>query len=349
MSVYRQHNGVWRAEVWHRSKKVRTKSGFKRKADALRWEQCLKLELGYMDPTVLQNITLSEFIDRFRDLHLINVRSTTRTRYEVDIQQRILPLLGSKFLVEISRYDITLLRDSCRKSGLSDKSINNCTDLLSLILNKAVEWGFLSVACKVSRLKIPQKHEMWWDKKEYIKKFLSHIQGHQYELICRLALDLGLRSGEILGLSKQDVNFQQGIIEVHRQWVSKEKRYGATKGGRKRFIHFNLNSRVKVLLEEAVFSSSHREAIFVDSNNNLLDGRNISKSFQRMVKACGIPMIRFHDLRHTFASWYMLTGGEIWKLKAILGHQSVKTTERYAHLSNSQYVEGFDNFGAIAS
>jgi len=52
-----------------------------------------------------------------------------------------------------------------------------------------------------------------------------------------------------------------------------------------------------------------------------------------VVKRAGVPIIRFHDLRHTFASWYMIEVGDIWSLKGILGHVDVQTTQRYAHLS----------------
>ena len=55
----------------------------------------------------------------------------------------------------------------------------------------------------------------------------------------------------------------------------------------------------------------------------------------KVIKAAGVPEIRFHDLRHTFASWYMIEVGDIWSLKGILGHVDIQTTQRYAHLSQS--------------
>lgn len=56
--------------------------------------------------------------------------------------------------------------------------------------------------------------------------------------------------------------------------------------------------------------------------------------FSKLVAGAQVPKIRFHDLRHTFASWYMIEVGDIWSLKGILGHVDVQTTQRYAHLSD---------------
>lgn len=56
--------------------------------------------------------------------------------------------------------------------------------------------------------------------------------------------------------------------------------------------------------------------------------------FPQAVVRAGVPRIRFHDLRHTFASWYMIRQDDIWSLKGILGHVDVQTTQKYAHLSS---------------
>ena len=61
----------------------------------------------------------------------------------------------------------------------------------------------------------------------------------------------------------------------------------------------------------------------------------MDKSFETILKLAGIEDFRFHDLRHTFASWYMMNGGDLYELAKILGHSNIKMTERYAKLAKS--------------
>jgi site-specific recombinase XerC len=84
------------------------------------------------------------------------------------------------------------------------------------------------------------------------------------------------------------------------------------------------------------------ELVFM-SNGSSLDPDNFYKrNFQKDIEASGVERIRFHDLRHTFASHYMMSGGNLYDLQKILGHADIKTTERYAHLS-LDYLAGRKN------
>lgn len=150
---------------------------------------------------------------------------------------------------------------------------------------------------------------------------MSQARHDRYYAAYLLALEWGLRLGEVVGLSKQDVDFRSHQIHVHRQWLDKERRYGPTKHGRTRHVSFHPDSELAVVLKEAINSSPHIEAIFVTGTGNRIGNRKLSGYyFQRMILAAQVKRIRFHDLRHTFASWYMINSGEIWDLKQILGH-----------------------------
>ena len=65
------------------------------------------------------------------------------------------------------------------------------------------------------------------------------------------------------------------------------------------------------------------------------DRQRVDKSFETILDLAGIEGFRFHDLRHTFASWYMMNGGDLYELAKILGHSNIKMTERYAKLAKS--------------
>ena len=67
--------------------------------------------------------------------------------------------------------------------------------------------------------------------------------------------------------------------------------------------------------------------------------QRVDKSFGTILELAGIEDFRFHDLRHTFASWYMMNGGDLYELAKILGHANIKMTERYAKLAKSHIAK----------
>ena len=119
------------------------------------------------------------------------------------------------------------------------------------------------------------------------------------------------------------------------QWLEKEKCYGPPKHNRERYISYSEESDLGFLLQQGIELSPHKEALTVARTGNRLSCRKLSGyHFKKVVKKSAVPMIRFHDLRHTFASWFMIRNDDIWALKGILGHKDVQTTQRYAHLSS---------------
>jgi site-specific recombinase XerC len=69
------------------------------------------------------------------------------------------------------------------------------------------------------------------------------------------------------------------------------------------------------------------------------DRQRVDKSFETILESAGIEDFRFHDLRHTFASWYLMNGGDLYELAKILGHSNIKMTERYAKLGKSHIAK----------
>ena len=67
--------------------------------------------------------------------------------------------------------------------------------------------------------------------------------------------------------------------------------------------------------------------------------QRVDKSFETILELASIEGFRFHDLRHTFASWYMMNGGDLYELAKILGHANIKMTERYAKLARSHIAK----------
>jgi len=137
-----------------------------------------------------------------------------------------------------------------------------------------------------------------------------------------------MRKGEILGLRWD-----------HVSWERKTLLLSDTKNGESRCLPID-----SILLREL---SEHRsrvkndELVFpsYDRSGNVVPLNDVNGSFEKVLEDAGIKDFRFHDLRHTFASHYMMSGGQLYTLSKILGHKDLKMTQRYAKLS-SQFIEG---------
>jgi integrase len=341
MSLYRYKN-KWKAEVWVDRKRVASKSGFESRGEAKKWYDTT-IASYYEDPAQItrtqQQIAFDDLLLRFTQMHLPTISENTRNRYLIDIDKRIRPHFRYMPLEKVRRLEIELFRGEIMKD-LSTRSVNMCMDLLRNILLKGVDWEMVAkTPVRLKPLKEPEVKYTWWDKKEHIVRFLEEAKRHRFYAAFKLALETGMRVGEIVGLSKQDVDLKRCQIHVHRQWIDHLHCYGPTKGRRERFINFDPHSGLKEVLAQAVLMSPDPEVIFVTNEGNRLGSRKLAgRHFGIILRRSGLPKIRFHDLRHTFASWYMIENDDIWSLKGILGHADVQTTQRYAHLSGRHQV-----------
>ena len=135
-------------------------------------------------------------------------------------------------------------------------------------------------------------------------------------LVALTILDCGLRASEVLGLSKEDCDFDNLIFRV------------VGKGGKHRLVPFSCELR-KALWRYAQKSAGR--ILFGTKNDTKVSVRNLERDFHQLGQKLGITGVRFspHTLRHSFAVGYLRKGGNLFYLSKILGHTSVKTTERY--------------------
>jgi integrase len=139
-------------------------------------------------------------------------------------------------------------------------------------------------------------------------------------MVVLIALTTGMRIAEIFGLKWNDVQGREGLIAVRAK----------LKGGKMRYVPM-----VSELADELKRFSAQlgQDRIFPPEPGAKRERQRVDRSFQTVLKLATIENFRFHDLRHTFASWYMMNGGDLYELAKILGHSNIKMTERYAKLA----------------
>lgn len=138
-------------------------------------------------------------------------------------------------------------------------------------------------------------------------------------MIVLTALTTGMRASEVFGLRWPDVMYGEGLLAVRAK----------LKGGKMRYVPL-LPEVAGELKRYPVVISDDR--VFPPRKGAYGNRRRLEGSFEDLLRRAKISNFRFHDLRHTFASWYMMNGGDLYELAKILGHSNIKMTERYAKL-----------------
>lgn len=238
-----------------------------------------------------------------------------------------------------------------RDAGLSAKSVKHLRDDLRAALNIAVdEWDLLqkNPAKKASPGRI-EKPEIKVFSPDEARRFLEAVKGHQWEALFTVAMVLGLRRGEALGLRWQDFDQEGSRLRVEKsldfldgKWI-----YGDAKTDESRstlpILGFAASSlaRRRKTQEEEKRKADKRDAwtgnewglIFTTRNGTPINPRNLQSTFDRLLKWGALPKIRMHDLRHSAVTILMAQGVPMALISRYIRHANIKTTaDQYGHL-----------------
>ena len=200
-----------------------------------------------------------------------------------------------------------------KPTALSAASINRPLALLRHLLRLAhEEWEVLADVPKVKLEKEPEGRIRWLKPDEEARLLQACAESNNENLlpIVRIALESGMRYGEILGLEWERVDLSRGVIRLER-----------TKSGRRREVPMR-----QAMYEVLAGRPGERQG-------RVWPEQSIRTAWETAMERATLDDFRFHDLRHHFASWFMMRGGNLLALSRILGHAKVSMTEKYAHLA----------------
>ncbi len=259
-----------------------------------------------------------------------NCKPSTLRRYEQALRVYLLPHLGGKLLHEITVVDIEILKGDLRDKGLAPSTINHILGLLQKILNDAIRWELVegNPVKKVQNLKVPKRTgTRGWTVDEG-SAFLAVVREHRprwYPLFVT-ALRTGLRLGELAALMKSDVDLAAKEVHVKRAMSAGVET--STKSGRE-FI-LPIDDELVRTLRTHMSECGRRARVFVADDGGTLTSNNVKSTFATCIRLAGVPKIRFHDLRHTFAEQLAEAGVPLEVLKDLLNHSDSRTTQRYS-------------------
>ena len=270
------------------------------------------------------------------------------------IRVHLIPAFGDLKLQAIGVEAVDRFRTT--KIHLHPKTLSNILTLFISMLNLGVELKWLAKVpvIKKPRLRLFAEDFNYLRDDSEIRRFLdsARVEGEVELVLYATAIYTGLREGELAGLTFNDIDFEKRLITVQRSFKSQ------TKSGDVRYVPI-LDPLLPLLRDWRLRCPGR--LVFPNKHGNMQHpaGRVFRDVRTRVLKRAGFPQITkngkvrdyvvFHDLRHTFASHWVLKGGDIFRLQKILGHKSVTMTMRYAHLAPAAYVEDHGRFGDYIS
>jgi len=236
---------------------------------------------------------------------------------------------GDIYLDEIKPLKIEEYKKWKKEQAVKSATVNRSLASLRIMLNKAVEWGILKES-PMKKIKFYKENNqrMRYLEVDEIERLLKGSASHLRDIVL-FDLNTGLRRGEIFNLKWSNIDIRNGRIYIH-QSKTQEKRVIPMNGVILRLL---LNIRER----------SASEYVFCNKDNGKI--KAIRTAFKSALKRAGINDFRFHDLRHSFAAHYLMSGGHIFALKEILGHKKIEMTMRYSHFSQEGKLKELEALG----
>lgn len=236
-----------------------------------------------------------------------------------------------KRIDQICSLDLERMKSELFKEGLAAASVKHCLVLFRQIFNKGILWGMYKGDNPIKGVKLPplqnnRERFLSFEEADTLLKALKETSEQLHDMAL-LSLHCGLRAGEIFNLKGQDLDFENGFINI-----SDPKNRESRKAFMTEAVNGMLTNRLPLAPNEYVFKDKrHGDKI-----------QWVSRTFMRVVNSLGInkdiqdprQIVTFHSLRHTFASWLALQGETLLTIKDLLGHKTLTMVMRYAHLTS---------------
>jgi len=267
--------------------------------------------------------TVSEALDAWH-AHRTDRRANYTDKQR--LTKHVRPVLGGKFLSDVTPADVDMLLRRLRGNGLSPSSVRYFRALLSKLYADAIRWGWVvdNPIRRSEPVRVKQETDLVILTESQVRALIEKSPPSE-AVLYGCAVYTTMRKGELYALRWADIDFHRNMVSV----VRSDK--GPTKSGKPR--HIPLHPELRSLLEgwRPVCPSGPLGLVFPRSTGVMrVDKHN--KLFHVHLGAAGCPTIGFHSLRHTGITLLLDAGVPPHSVKAIAGHSSIAVTERYIHL-----------------
>lgn len=311
-----------------------------------------------------ERLTLAEFAAQWLEAVEPSLRPSTFRRYADMLRVHILPQLGTRQLAKLTPSDLQRFYANRLASGLSSTTVHHLHVMLHRVLKQAERWGVVSrnVGSMVDAPRRTFPEITTWNL-EQVNRFFAVSDKHEFGALWRLALLTGMRRGELLGLKWEDLDLDRGTLAVRRTLSrGKEGRWelGQPKTAAGRRSIALPASCVTSLRKHRARQNAERlrlgelwedhGLVFTNRTGNMLHVNSLAHAFGKLTAASGLPVIRFHDLRHTSATLLLAQGVHPKIVQERLGHADITMTlNRYSHVTPDMQRRAADTLDAALS
>lgn len=349
-NIYERSDGRWAARVsvgYRNGKRARRWVYGKTRADvADKLRSVIQAhQQGILASPARQ--TVGQFLAAWlEDCAKEKLRPKTFASYADMVRLHVSPHIGRVPVQKLAPQHVQIWLNDLRASGLSARTCQYARAILRSSLAQALRWGIVSrnVATLVEAPRVT-RHEIQPLTPDQARALLAAIRGHGLEALVTVALSLGLRQGEALGLRWDAVDFDAKLLHVRAslQRVDKCWHLVEPKSARSRRTVALPDVAVSALrahrvgqLEERLASGSRwceGGFVFTTRIGTPLEPSNVRKAFRGLLTKAGAPQIRFHDLRHTAATFLLAQGVDVRTIMETLGHSQISLTlNTYSHV-----------------
>lgn len=339
----RKIDGFWYVDFRFRRVRIRRRSPRNTKGGAQQFESMLRQELTNQGNLETLNPphpqaepektpTFAEYAEEWLTTYVRTNNRASEYRAKTRIlHQHLIPQFGTRVLSKIQRRDVEGYKATKTAKGLTAKTINNHLTILGKCLRTAQEDDLL-VSLPLIK---------WLPVKPPEFDFLTPLESHQllrdrtepmWADLARLALRTGMRRGELIALDWSAVDLVKARLTVRQSLVEGVMETPKTN----RIRHLPLTSDVLAMLAR---HECRRGLVFKQSDGKPLSKRTMELGLDGLCRRAGVRHIGWHVLRHTYASQLAMEGVPLIMIRDLMGHSTIKMTERYAHLAPSPLAE----------
>jgi integrase len=327
-SVARYKNG-WRARLTTTDgRRVAICAGTRDEAERRMRQTLVERDQGL--PVITATTTVAEFAAQWLETKRPSWKHNTYLYNEGYVRVHILPVIGALTLARLTPAHLQTLYTRKRNEGMPPTSVHHLHAVLHGMLKCAVKWGMVTrnVADAVDPPRLIRRRMVPLDQDD-VQRLLAGLNDHSLETLVILALNTGMRLGELLALRWRDIHLSERYIEVTATLLKDGKTSTPKTPGSQRRV---------ALSETAIRALSHLERsldrVFPFTHSQ------VDYRYSKIAHELTLPARRFHDLRHTFATLLLAKNVPAKIVQETLGHANISTTlDLYSHVSPSMQAE----------
>jgi len=329
----------WWVDLQFKHKRYRRRSPDNSRAGASVYESVLRQRLARGEPidgveeAKEQSLTFEQFAWRWFDAYVKpNNKYSEQVGKKCILSASLIPFFGSMPIGKIGAYDIERFKAQHVEQGLTNKTIRNHLTVLNKCVATAYEW--LQLNGTPPKVKWPKclVPDIDYLSPQECDLLLSRATGVMRDMVLT-ALRTGMRQGEIRGLQWSSIDWLNRNLAVRHSRDDYRKVLVPPKNNKIR--HIPLDTDVYEMLYRRKACAGGTGYVFLADDSQSFNNYRLNYGIRKLCKQAGLRKIGWHTLRHTFASHLAMRGVPLPAIKELMGHSSIMTTMRYAHVAPS--------------